>query len=409
MSEQFAKKHEVTINILGNILEWYNFALFMPFLPIISQRFFPHDCPSLNVVMTFLVMSVGLLMRPLGSMVFGPIGDRFGRRKAISFSIFLMAMPTFCMAILPDYDHIGIWAPIILVLLRAMQGISMGGEYTAAMVHIVEKAPPKYRGFFGSFSDAGSQIGVLLSGQALVWLYSVFSQDEIYDFAWRIPFGCAIILLPFVFLVPKQEKSDIKNKEKTPIIETLRLYTKELFCTVAITSFSAVAFYTLLTFIPYYLANEHILELKDATRGTNIANGFMIVSIVIAGYLSDHFPRKWFLRTGITGACLILSLLLHCHNGDNYMLLCGMCGLFLGLYYSCRAAFFAESFPPKIRCTAISVSLSVAQAIFGGMTPTVTHYLIKISDHYALMPILITASMALIALTIIGRQKASAS
>jgi MHS family proline/betaine transporter-like MFS transporter len=158
-------------------------------------------------ILSFLILSVGLFMRPFGAAIFGPIGDKFGRQKAISISILLMAIPTFCMGLLPNYSQIGVWAPISLVFLRALQGISLGGEYTAAMVHLVEKAPSNRRCFYGSLSDAGSQIGVLLGSQVLVMLHSFFSDGEVYSFGWRIPFFLAVLLVPFAFLVPNDVPS----------------------------------------------------------------------------------------------------------------------------------------------------------------------------------------------------------
>ena len=392
----FAKNHALSVGILGNILEWYNYALFMPFLPVISKQFFPQN--EYRELFTFLVMSMGLFVRPLGSAVFGPIGDRFGRQKAISLSIFCMVIPTIGIAFLPGYESIGILSPILLVLLRGMQGISMGGEYTAAMVHLVEKAPANRRGFFGSFSDSGSQVGVLLGGQSLMFLYTFFSNEEIYDYAWRIPFFMAIILLPFVFLVPKQE--NVAKKEKKSIIELLGRHKKEVLCTIAITSFSATAFYTLLTFFPFVLVNKGILSLDKTTYGINIANIVMIISILSMGYLSDKFPRKIFLMGGVIGTCVFMSAMLFCDSiaFESYVALTALCGFFMGTYYSSRSAFFAESFPAEIRCTAVSVSLSLAQAVFGGCTPAVTNYLMGINNNLSVIPIIFCSSLALIAL-----------
>lgn len=394
-----AKKYGVFVGVCGNVLEWYSFALFMPFLPVISQQFFPIGSTVGNTTMTFLVMSMGLFMRPFGSIVFGPIGDKFGRQKAISFSILLMAISTFGMALLPGYNSIGIAAPILLVIFRAMQGVSMGGEYTSAMVHLVEKAPSNYRGFFGSWSDAGSQVGVLLCGQSLVLLYAFYSNDEVYSFAWRIPFLFSLLLLPFAFLIP----GDISKKgsQSESILRMLLEHKKEIFCTVFITAFSAVAFYTLLTFLPYYLNGVKILSLDGAARCSNIANIVIISSILICGYLSDKFSRKPFLYVGVIGTCSMLAIMLtsESHSLSFWLWVNGICGACLGMYYSSRSAFFIEAFPKKIRCTAVSISLSFAQAIFGGLSPEITHRLILLSRNYAIIPIIFVSALALYSLS----------
>lgn len=395
-----SKKYESVIGVFGNIFEWYNFALFMPFLPIISKQFFPIVDDTFRGTITFLIMSMGLFTRPLGSAVFGPIGDKFGRTKAISWSILLMALSTFGMALLPGYTSIGIAAPILLAFLRALQGISMGGEYTTAMVHLVEKAPSNKRGFFGAMSDAGSDIGVLFGGQSLILLYFFFSSDEIYSYAWRIPFLFSLVLIPFAFLFPK-DFSIKKEMKKESIFQTLLFYKKEMYCTLFITAFSAIAFYTLLTFLPYYLNSIKLLSLEDATRCTNTATIVMICSILVAGYLSDKFSRKPFLFIGIIGTATLLAIMLLSNRQSVlfWMIINGACGAFLGIYYSCRAAFFSEAFPKKIRCTAVSISLSFAQSIFGGLCPAVTLRLISISAPFALFPIIFVSTLAIYCLS----------
>jgi MHS family proline/betaine transporter-like MFS transporter len=396
------KKYEAMISAFGNILEWYSFALFMPFLPVISTQFFPLENAEFSKLLTFFAMSVGLFVRPLGAAIYGPIGDKFGRQKAISFSILLMAIPTIGIGLLPNYHQIGVVAPIVLIILRALQGISMGGEYTAAMVHLVERAPGNRRGFYGSWSDAGSQIGVLIGGQALILLYSFFSEWDIYSFAWRVPFLSSIVLIPFAFLVPKPNPSN-RKKSKETIFNMLANHKKEVGCTIAITSFSAVGFYTLFTFLPYYLVSNNILSLKQAAVCSTISNAIMIVTIFIAGYLSDTFKRKPFMIIGIIGVSFV-TFFIFVLSGDSYnywLTLHILYGFFIGMYYSSRAAFFAESFPMKVRCTAVSVSLSIAQAIFGGLTPTVMSFCANCSGFVSTLPIIVLAVAAIYALSLL--------
>jgi MHS family proline/betaine transporter-like MFS transporter len=396
------RKYETIVSALGNIFEWYSFALFMPFLAVISKQFFPLENAAYARLLTFFALSVGLFMRPFGAVIFGPIGDKFGRQKAISFSILLMAVPTVCIGLVPNYHDIGIAAPVILVFLRALQGISLGGEYTAAMVHIVERAPSNRRGFYGSWSDGGSQIGVLIGGQALVMLYSFYGESEIYSFAWRLPFLLAIVLLPFAFMVPDQD-ARAKKKSKEPLFKTVLEHKKEAGCTIAITAFSAVGFYTLFTFLPYYLVSNNVLSLKCATQCSIAANMIVIVFILLFGYLSDKFKRKPFMIFGIAGISLVtLVMFVFQKNSFSYwFVLQSLYGFFMGAYYSSRAAFFAEAFPTKIRCTAVSLSLSLAQAIFGGLTPTVMSYCQEYSNFLAAIPILVVASVAIYAISLL--------
>lgn len=390
------KKYEPVIGLLGNVFEWYSFALFMPFLPIISKQFFPFGSDAGNQVISFLVLSAGMFTRPLGALVFGPIGDKFGRSKAITFSILLMVFSTFGMAVLPGYYSIGTAAPVMMILFRILQGISLGGEFTSVMVHSVENAPANRRGFFGSLTDAGSQLGVLLGGTFLMVLYSFFTNDEIYDFAWRIPFAFSLLLLPFGFLLP----GNMSEKKREPLLPMLTAHKKEMLCAAGITAFTTIAFQTLLTFMPNYLNRLGILSLDNAAKCSNIANIAMISAILTAGFLSDKFGRKPFLTSGIIGCVATLGVMLT-SSADSlsfWITVSGVCGAFLGVYYAGRSSFFAEAFPKRIRCTAVSVSFSASQAIFGGLAPTVNFKLIQISPICSVIFVSIMACAALFAL-----------
>jgi len=396
------KKYESLIGAVGNILTWYDFALVMPLTVVLMSHFFPENTSYFVKILGGLIVSMGLFSRPFGAMIFGPIGDKFGREKAISLSVLLMAVPTVIIGITPDYESIGIFAPIIVIVCRILQGISMGGEYTSTMVHLVEKAPSNKRGFYGSWTDAGNQLGVFLSGQSIVWLYSFFTGEEVYSFAWRIPFLCGIFLLPFAFLVPKQTKKK-KTVSEASIFSLLLHHQKEVFCTMAITAFSAVGFYTLWTFLPYYLVSEQLMSLDESALCGVMASLISIISIFVAGYLSDKYKRKPFLILGIVGTFITCSVMfIFKVKSFNYWLITeSFFGFFIGLYYASRAAFFSESFPKQVRCTAVSISLSVAQAVFGGLTPVVMVWLIDIPGYFALLPIFIVSVVALISLAML--------
>lgn len=393
------KKHESLIGALGNIMEWYDFALVMPMTVVLVDQFFPSNASLWVKMLSSWLVSMGLFTRPLGALIFGPIGDKFGRQRAISTSILLMAIPTFLMGILPGYNQIGVWAPILFMFLRILQGISMGGEYAAAMVHIVEKAPSNKRGFYGSWTDAGNQVGVMLAAQSVVWLHYFFSEGEVYSFAWRIPFLCGILLVPFAFLIPKQEPKE-STAPKSSIFDMLMAHKKEVFCTVSITAFSAVSFYTLWTFLPSFLVTRGILNLEQSASCAAGASIVSLISILGAGYLSDIFKRKPFLSIGIIGTLISGGYMFFAPSSSYYfwLILQLSMGFFLGVYYSCRSAFFAETFPKEVRCTAVSLSLSFAQAIFGGLTPPVMGYLVDNRPYLAVIPIACMSALALYSL-----------
>ena len=351
---------------------------------------------------SLLAVAVGLLVRPLGSAIFGPIGDKIGRQKAISMSILLMAIPTFLMGFIPNYATIGIWSPILLSICRALQGISLGGEYTAAMVNFVEKAPGNRRGFYGSWSEIGSQIGVMLAAQVLVCLHFFFSEAQVYEYGWRFAFFGAILLLPFAFLVHEEEKPK-KEQPKEPVFSMLLNHKTEVISTFFITAFSALGFYTLLTFLPYYLVDKNILTIKEASMCSVSANLALIISAFICGYLSDIFKRKGFLAIGMIGVTIVVyfTYLMDIKGYTQWLIIQILYGWFIGMYYSCRAAFFSEAFPKSVRCTGVSVSLSFAQAVFGGSASNVMNFCVSSSGLVAVIPTTIITAIALYCLTLI--------
>lgn len=435
-----SKTKEIMFSAVGNVLVWYDFALFMPFLPIIARQFFPIEDPALRDILSFLVMSAGLFCRPVGSLLFGPFGDVFGRKFVLCLTVLMMAVSSLFIGCIPFCGYSKNGAGIALLAMRIAQGLAMGGAYTAAMVQLVETAPQNRRGLFGSFSDVGNQIGVLMAGGSMLALHLFFSESEIYRYAWTIPFLLSGLIIPFV-LIPlykerkklkkekEQEKKERKNEDsekadlsaassssssptlsskEAGIFRSLIIYKKQVLCTFSITAFSAVAFYTLLSFLPYYLVNKGMLNLKDIATCNVVTNTFMITSILIGGYLSDIFGRKIFLRLGIicVAVCNYIIFLSELKSLVAWLIIHAVYGSFLGLYYGGRAAFFAESFPKKIRCTGVSFSLSIAQAIFGGGIAIVLNYLLRF--RFAIViPITLTVIFALWAIAVMrDRRKA---
>src|SRR6185295_4043792 len=173
---------------IGNALEWYDFALYGYFAPVFAVLFFPSDHPSISLISTFGVFAIGFLARPFGALLFGYWGDTVGRRATLAWSIMLMALPTIGIGLLPTFDHIGIAAPAMLTLLRFLQGLSVGGEFTGSVTFLVEHAPPSRRGYTGSWAGFSAQTGALLgSGVSTLVMLSV-SEEALHQWAWRIPF-----------------------------------------------------------------------------------------------------------------------------------------------------------------------------------------------------------------------------
>src|SRR5580658_454031 len=178
----------ITAGVIGNVLEWYDFGVYGYLVPTISALFFPNGDPTVSLLLTFAVFGVGFVMRPIGSIVFGIYGDRFGRRRALSAVIFVMALSTFAIGLLPTYAQVGIAAPILLVVVRLFQGLSTGGEFGGSTAYIVEFAPPTRRGFFGSWQLVGVGGGFLLGSLTAALLNNAVDKATVLAWGWRLPF-----------------------------------------------------------------------------------------------------------------------------------------------------------------------------------------------------------------------------
>ena len=208
---------------IGNVLEWYDFAIYGYFAAAIGKTFFPKEDATAQILSAFGIFAVGYLMRPLGGALVGHVGDSFGRRAALTFSVMAMAMPTFLVGLLPGYASLGIVAPIVLTLLRMIQGLSVGGEYTTSVVFMVEHAPTGRRGLIGALACCGAVGGILLGSATGAILSATMTAEAIVEWGWRIPFfmGLAVGLTGY-FLRRNIQETPRSSEGRSPLVETVR-------------------------------------------------------------------------------------------------------------------------------------------------------------------------------------------
>jgi len=197
-----AQQRIIAAGVIGNVLEWYDFAIYGYFAAAIGRQFFPHEDAVAQLLSAFGVFALGYLMRPIGGALVGHIGDRFGRRAALTFSVAAMAIPTFLIGLLPGYATLGLWAPTALTLLRLVQGLSVGGEYTSSMVFLVERAPEGRRGLMGALTASGAIGGILLGSAVGAAFAATLSATALESWGWRIPFPLGLVVVsPVTFCV----------------------------------------------------------------------------------------------------------------------------------------------------------------------------------------------------------------
>lgn len=393
--------------LFGNILEWYDFALYGYFASKISTLFFPSDSLFKSMIMTYIVFAIGLFMRPLGGILFGYLGDKYGRIKSLIYSIFLMAVPTCVIGILPTYDSIGIWSSIILTLCRFFQGIAVGGEFTCSMVYIIEYSPPDRRGLYGSCIMLSAFVGILLGSGICALVDFVSSGSTASDWAWRIPFisGLLLFLVGYYYRRTMPETPEFKKivkesiHQKSPIKEVFLKHPKIVLLSTLLVMLPAMSFYLIFVYLPTYIENYLKVSLFSSLAMNSISMLLLILAVPIFGFISDIFGRKLVMLLGTLGfVVLSYPLFLLLFKGTSTLILFSQCifAILIAMIYSAIPATLFEMFDTSIRCTAVSIPYNIANSLFGGTAPLISTILI----HYCgnLGPCIYLIVIAIIAL-----------
>ena len=373
---------------IGNVLEWYDFAVYGFLAPIISPLFFPADVGLTGLIKTYGIFAAGYLMRPLGGIIFGYDGDRLGRKKALQWSIAVMAIPTVLVGILPTDASIGSTAAILLILLRLIQGIAVGGELIGSMSYLVETAPKHRRGLAGSWSVCGAVGGILLGSLVVSTLGSLLGEEAMNEWGWRVPFLMGIVIFVIGSWLRRTliESADFENAHKDephttlPIIEVLRdMPGRVLHLSTSILLFAA-SFYLLFVWMPTYLSTIVTPPVEHAMGVNTAAMVFLLLVIPLAGRLSDSVgPKPVMLTASVLMGLLVYPAFLILDQGVMlYALAIQMVfALLVGLIQGPLPAFMVECFPVKVRYTAVGLSYNITLGIFGGTAPLVSTWLIE--------------------------------
>jgi MFS transporter, MHS family, proline/betaine transporter len=376
-----AVRRGVIAGVAGNVLEWYDFALFGFFAQQIGTHFFPATSPTASLLAAFGTFAAGFIMRPLGGALFGWVGDKFGRKQALLWSVMAMAFPSFFIGVLPGTETIGIAAPILLLTFRLMQGLAVGGEYGASSVFLVEGAEPGRRGYMGSWGPVGAFAGTLLGSAAGAIVNAVLSPEEVLAWGWRIPFilgigvgfGGIAILRFYIEKVPHQAPS------RSPLAEAVQTHWLTVLHLVALVAGLAVGFYTAFVYSATWLAQVAHVPAKTALTINTIAMALSLGASLAAGALSDRIGRRpVLLAWGAALAVFTYPLMSLMARGTIGGIMAGEIGLALLVAAGSGAlpATMAELAPWRVRCTVVSVAHNLGMALLGGTTPLVGTWLL---------------------------------
>lgn len=387
-AEAAARRKALVAGAIGNIVEWYDFAIYAYFASVIGALFFPSDDPLASLLATFAVFAVGFFMRPVGGFVFGHYGDKIGRRSALSAAIILMAGATFLVGILPTYAQIGVFAPILLIVLRLLQGFSVGGEWGGSATFLVEYAPHGRRGFYGSWTYTGVGAGLLLGSLSATLLTSVLTQDALNSWGWRIPFlfGGLVGLIGLYIRLRVEDTPAFREAQESgevasaPLLEAARDHYKKVLIVTGLTLAWTIAYYVILVYMPTYLSTVVGLPLFQALSATSIGLLCNILLIPVLAVVSDRIGRKPVLLAGSIGWVVLtypLFLLISTGNFLLVVLSVMVLSALVALYSAAGTAALVEMVPTKVRYVSLAVPYNLVVAVFGGTTPFIATFLIS--------------------------------
>lgn len=382
----------------GTFLEWYDFLTFATLAVVFGPLFFPSSDPATGLLASLATFGVGMVIRPVGAAIFGSIGDRIGRRPVFMITISLMGVATVCVGFLPTYAQVGIWAPILLVLLRLLQGLSAGGEIGGSAVFLTEHAGESGRGFKTSFLSLMGPLGILASTLQIAVLQNYLSTEEFLSWGWRVPFWISIILLIIAFKVRMsleetpiflqlsksqiQSKTPLRDNFKDP--ETRKRMFLLFFC---ISAGGAVLFFCVQVYTAIFLKTTVKLPPQLVDQLTVYATLALLPLTVFAGWLSDKIGRKPVVVSGLVlGAALIMPALYLLqeigqyanHGASSLLAIEGVLiclSAILALVVGPQIALLAELFPAKSRNSAATLPHNLAAGWIGGLLPLIVTWL----------------------------------
>ncbi|MDB5137875.1 MAG: transporter [Mucilaginibacter sp.] len=361
---------------LGNLVEWYDWYIYSFFSLYFAGTFFPMANPTVRLLNTAGIFAIGFLMRPIGGWLMGTFADRKGRKTALTFSVLLMSVGSLLIAVIPGYKQIGIAAPILLLLARIIQGLSVGGEYGTSATYLSEMATKKHRGFYSSFQYVTLIMGQLVAAGVLVLLQKVFlTEEQLHAWGWRIPFVFGAILAITVMYLRRslQEPASFtkeRSKDDRGTLKALAQHPKAVFTVVCLTIGGTVAFYTFTTYMQKFLVNTAKFSNGDATLVSTLTLIVFMLLQPVFGLLSDKIGRKPLLiGFGILGALATVPIMTVLSTTKEmwpaFMLI--MCALIITSgYTSINAVVKAELFPARVRALGVGFPYAVAVSIFGG-------------------------------------------
>ncbi|MGW0174779.1 MFS transporter [Rhodococcus sp. NPDC003322] len=389
--DESSVKRAVKATMLGNAMEWFDFGVYAYLATTLGKVFFPEASGVAQLLSTFAIFAAAFVVRPLGGLFFGPLGDRIGRKRVLATTIVMMAASTFAIGLVPSYASIGVAAPILLVVFRLLQGFSTGGEYGGASTFVAEYAPDRRRGFFASFLELGTLAGYVAAAALVTTIQALTTDEALVGWAWRIPFliagplGLIGLYLRLrleetpAFRALEDARTETDGTAESPQVSALAKLRETvtgswrpmLLCIVLVATYN-IAHYGLLTYMPTYLSNTLGYDETHGLLLMIVVMVAMMVAITRVGALSDRLGRKPLLLIGFAGFFVLsLPAYLLIGQGGYLPVIVGLAilGALLLLFVGVFPSVLPALFPTGVRYGALAIAYNLAVSLFGGTTP----------------------------------------
>lgn len=411
---RFPNRRRKTISVsstgiaaFSTVVEWYDFTLYLYMATIISKVFFAEGAGlgASGLIATYITFAVGYLMRPIGALVFGHIGDRYGRRFMMLLSMAMMTIAMFLTAALPSHHTIGIWSGILMLVLRLFMAFSVGGEYTGVVAYLAEGSRPERRGLIASFAAASSEVGALLAVFVTAVTATFMSNADLIAWGWRIPFivGGVMAGLILVLRTNMEESPEFERQQKhdtvpdAPIWDILRNHPGAVARTFAISALGSVTYYVGITYVPTFLNQVSGFDESSSLWFSTVAAIAVIIVTPLFGLLSDIYGRRPVMVGLAIGSAVLPYTMFEIMGGGSYGLIIGgsvLLAILAGGVSAVAASCTAEQFPGEGRLSGLALGVTMATAVFGGLTPVVAQSFVD--QGYALAPGAIIAVVAIV-------------
>ncbi|MDQ2140445.1 MFS transporter [Alcaligenaceae bacterium A4P071] len=397
MQEQAVPKRNILAAVIGNALEWYDFLVFAFMTPIVAKLFFPSNPadPSDNInqiLLTTAVFGVGFFMRPVGGIILGLYGDRKGRKAAMVMVTGLMAVAIALITLAPTYAAVGLLAPMFIVMARLLQGFAAGGEFGTSTALLIELAPAGKRGFYGSWQMTGQMTALLLGAAVGTLITDIFTQQELMDWAWRLPFAFGLLIVPVAIYIRRNVEEPEAFKQlkaaqaagtvkQIGVLEMLRTYRRETLVGMGLVVTCTVSIYITFTYLVTFSTVTLKLPLHDTFLVQMAGAALMVVLMPFMGAWSDRIGRRPLLIGSLLGYMVVLlplyAWLTNEPSISKLLIVQVIISLFVAAFFGVFSTVMAEMFPANVRSVGMSMAYNVAVMIFGGFAQFIVTWLIR--------------------------------